>query len=374
MSEDNHRQKILVAMSGGVDSAVAATLLLSKGHEVESVYVRTWEHEDDILGDCPGAKDLQDAEKVSKILNIRFEVVNFVDFYKKEVVHPMVRGYAEGITPNPDILCNKQMKFGELMKYAQERGFDALATGHYAIQKFNKSNQSELWEGLDKNKDQSYFLARLTNDQLSYARFPLGRYKKPEVRKLAEASDFPVANKKDSQGICFLGKVKVPEFLSHFIEQKDGDIVDKFGKKLGTHQGLHRYTLGQRKGIGVPSNTDFEKFVVTGKDESKNQLIVAFDKPEESTLWAKTYGLEDVYFLNSQFDGMKEISLLGKARYRDPSTPIRLVNSNGKWLVEFKQAQRALTPGQVLAFYHGEQLVGSAMYSHSNLGRASLSS
>ena len=166
----------------------------------------------------------------------------------------MVKGYAEGITPNPDILCNKQMKFGELMKYAQQRGFDALATGHYAIQQFNKSKQPELWEGLDKNKDQSYFLARLSTAQLSYSRFPLGKFEKTEVRQLAKEYDFPVANKKDSQGICFLGKVKVPDFLSHFIEQKPGDIVDKYGKKLGTHLGLHRYTLGQRKGIGVPSN------------------------------------------------------------------------------------------------------------------------
>ena len=373
--EKNQKQKVLVAMSGGVDSAVAARLLKMQGHEVASVYVRTWEHEDDLLGDCPGAKDLKDAEIVSHKLNIQFDVVNFIDFYKQEVVEPMVQGYADGITPNPDILCNKQMKFGELMKYAQQRGFDALATGHYCIQKFSHNNEPELWEGTDKNKDQSYFLAQLTRDQLGYARFPLGSFKKPETRKIAQESGLCVANKKDSQGICFLGKVKVPEFLSHFIQPNHGDIVDKMGNKLGTHKGLHRYTLGQRKGIGVPSNTDHERFVVTGKDETKNQLIVAFDRPEESTLWSNKYGLKKVRFIASQFDKTQEMDLLGKARYRDPSTPIKLFPSkNNEWVVEFKHPQRALTPGQVLAFYNGEQLVGSGIYSHSNLGRAALSS
>ena len=368
------KQRILVAMSGGVDSAVAAKLLLSVGNEVESVYVRTWEHEDDLLGDCPGAKDLRDAEKVSEKLNIKFDVVNFIDFYQQEVVRPMVNGYAMGITPNPDILCNQQMKFGELMKYAQKRGFDALATGHYCIQKINNQNGAELWEGADKNKDQSYFLARLSKEQLAYARFPVGKFQKPDIRKMAHESNLAVANKKDSQGICFLGKVKVPDFLSHFIKNKPGDIVDKFGKVLGTHQGLHRYTLGQRKGIGVPSNTDHEKFVVTGKDESENQLIVAFDRPEEPTLWSKTYGLRDVCFIVSEFENLHEITLLGKARYRDPSTPIKLLrDKHQEWIVEFQTPQRALTPGQVLAFYNGEQLVGSGIYSHSNLGRSALS-
>ena len=375
MPENRIKQRILVAMSGGVDSAVAAKLLLKDGHLVESVYVRTWEHEDDLLGDCPGAKDLRDAEMVSDRLKIKFHVVNFVDFYNREIVQPMVNGYADGITPNPDILCNKQMKFGALMDYAKENGFEALATGHYCIQKFNNSNEPELWEGADKNKDQSYFLARLSANQLSYARFPLGKFKKPEIRMLAQEAELPVADKKDSQGICFLGKVKVPDFLSHFIQDNPGEIVDKSGQKLGTHMGLHRYTLGQRRGIGVPSNTDHEKYVVTGKDENKNQLIVAFDRNEESTLWSNKFGLNQVSFLVPQFNEVQEVSLLGKARYRDPSTPIKLrKNEPNQWTVEFEDSQRALTPGQVLAFYLGEQLVGSGIYSHSNLGRAALSS
>jgi len=374
MSKNRGKEKILVAISGGVDSAVSAMLLQEEGHEVEAVYVRTWEHEDDLLGDCPGAKDLKDAEEVSAQLKIPFRVVNYSEFYRQEVVQPMVEGYADGITPNPDILCNKQMKFGALMKYAKEENFDALATGHYCIQKINRSNQAELWEGRDKNKDQSYFLARLTQEQIRYARFPIGKFEKKEIRALAKKANLPVADKKDSQGICFLGKVKVPDFLSHFIQENPGDIVNQSGVKLGTHLGLHRYTLGQRRGIGVPSNTDNQNYVVTGKDESLNHLIVAFDRPEENTLWSNRFGLNDVSFIQDEFKSLDEIQLLGKARYRDPSTPIHLNrNQDGLWFVEFDSPQRALTPGQILAFYDGEQLVGSGIYSRSKLGRAALS-
>ena len=369
------KERILVALSGGVDSAVATALLKEAGHEVEAVYVRTWEHEDDLLGNCPGAQDLRDAKTVALQLDVPFHVINFIDFYQQEVVNPMVRGYANGITPNPDVLCNRKMKFGALLEYAQKKSFKALATGHYCIRKSNKSGEAELWEGKDKNKDQSYFLARLKSNQLMYSRFPLGSLEKPEVRKLAHEFSLPVSQKKDSQGICFLGKVKIPEFLSHFIQDKNGEIVDTNGKVLGSHQGLHRYTLGQRKGIGVPSNTDHENFVVTGKDKVTNQLIVAFDRPNEPTLWAKRFGLEQVGFLSSHFEKEKELNLLGKARYRDQSTSIHLSKrANQKWLVEFENAQRALTPGQVLAFYKGEQLVGSGIYSLSKFGRASLSS
>jgi tRNA-specific 2-thiouridylase len=370
----NRKEKILVAMSGGVDSAVSAMLLERDGHAVEGVYVRTWEHEDDLLGECPGAKDLRDAEEVCNQLKIPFRVVNYSNFYRREVVQPMVDGYADGITPNPDILCNKQMKFGILMNYAKEEGFDALATGHYCIQKLNKSNRVELWEGRDKNKDQSYFLARLSIEQLKFARFPVGSFQKSKIRKLAQSANLPVAEKKDSQGICFLGKVKVPDFLSHYIKENPGDIVNQSGDKVGEHLGLHRYTLGQRKGIGVPSNTDNQNYVVTGKDESTNQLIVAFDQPHESTLWAKRFGLIEITFIDPRFNHLENIELLGKARYRDPSTPIRLtIQSRQSGMVEFDSPQRALTPGQILAFYEGEQLVGSAIYSLSKFGRAALS-
>ena len=370
------QERVLVALSGGVDSAVTAALLKESNREIEAAYVRTWEHEEDMLGECPGARDLSDAEAVAHTLSIPFRVINFVDFYQHEVVGPMVEGYATGTTPNPDILCNRRMKFGALLDYAYKEGFDCLATGHYCQRKLGAQGFPELWEGQDKNKDQSYFLARITRAQLEGARFPLGETSKTEVRQLAKKFDLPVAEKKDSQGICFLGKVKIPQFLSHFIEDNPGEIITESGKVLGTHLGLHRYTLGQRRGIGIPSNTDNEFYVVTGKNEATNQLIVAFENQKESTLWGHKCIIEDFGILSvHQKEDFQNKPLLAKARYRDPSTPITLkfIAAN-KCEILFKEPQRALTPGQVLAIYMGEQLVASGIYSESEMGRALLSS
>jgi tRNA-uridine 2-sulfurtransferase len=364
------KERLLVALSGGVDSSVSAALLKDQGHEIEGVYVRTWEHEDDVLGDCPGARDLADAEAVAESLGIPFRVVNFVDFYHREVVLPMVSGYEQGITPNPDVLCNRSMKFGALLEYARDNDFEGLATGHYCIRNVAAGTNPELWEGRDKNKDQSYFLARITREQLAGARFPLGEIDKPRVRAIAREFGLPVAEKKDSQGICFLGKVKVPEFLSNFIEDNPGEIVTTQGKVVGSHQGLHRYTLGQRRGIGVPSNMDNENFVVTGKDESTNRLIVAFESPDEPTLWGRRYEVENLSFLlDEPLSG--ELELLGKARYRDPSVSLSFRSlGSGRAEVFFDQPQRALTPGQVLALYDGERLLGGGTYVLSAFGRA----
>ena len=361
---------ILVALSGGVDSAVSALLLKEQGYTISGVYVRTWEHEDDLLGDCPGARDLKDARLVAELIGIPFSVVNFIDFYQNEVVLPMVRGYENGITPNPDILCNRAMKFGALLEYAEENGFSSLATGHYCRRVKNSNSTAELWEGIDKNKDQSYFLARITRNQLERARFPLGEITKPEVREIAKKYELPVAEKKDSQGICFLGKVKIGEFLSNFLDDQPGEIVTTEGRVVGRHKGLHRYTLGQRRGIGVPSNTDNENFVVTGKNEGANQLIVAFDHENEPTLWGRKYEIESLSFLTENHP-TEPIQLLGKPRYRDASVPLlyRPINSTKAEII-FERPQRALTPGQVLALYDGERLIGGGTYCLSSLGRA----
>lgn len=367
---DRSDEPILVALSGGVDSAVSAALLKAQGYDVSGVYVRTWEHEEDLLGECPGAKDLKDARSVAEAIDIPFSVVNFIDFYQNEVVMPMVSGYEQGITPNPDILCNRAMKFGALLDYAKEHGFSALATGHYCKRKKSSGNPAELWEGEDKNKDQSYFLARITNQQLEKARFPLGEIEKPKVREIARELDLPVAEKKDSQGICFLGKVKIGDFLSNFLEDNPGEILTTDGQLVGEHKGLHRYTLGQRRGIGVPSNTDNKNYVVTGKDENKNQLIVAFESRNEATLWGTHYEVESLSFLTND-PPVEPARILGKARYRDPSVSLLFRPLGGKRAeIVFDEPQRALTPGQVLALYDGERLIGGGTYCLSSMGRA----
>ncbi|MFP6892600.1 MAG: tRNA 2-thiouridine(34) synthase MnmA [Opitutales bacterium] len=364
-------ERVMVALSGGVDSAVAAALLVDAGHEVEGVYVKTWEHETDVLGDCPGAQDLADAQDVAECLGIPFEVVNFVDFYQENVVRPMVEGYRNGITPNPDVTCNRRMKFGKLLEHAEERGFEALATGHYCRRELAEDGTPQLWEGLDKNKDQSYFLARILPKQLAAARFPLGEIPKPEVRRIAKERNIPVADKKDSQGICFLGKVKVSEFLEGFLDDEPGVIVTCEGKVVGEHRGLHRYTLGQRKGIGVPSNTDNENFVVVGKDLDAKRLIVAFEGPDAPGLWGQSFLVDDLSYVGENITGSQR--LLAKPRFRDPSTPIDFHPlDNGSVEVTFESPQRALAPGQVIAIYEGERLLGGGFYRPSLPGRADL--
>lgn len=365
------KEKVLAALSGGVDSAVAAALLTEAGHEVEAVYVKTWAHEEDPLGECPGAKDLEDARAVAEALNLPFEVVNFTDFYHDNVVLPMVEGYRSGATPNPDVTCNRVMKFGALLEHARSRGFRALATGHYCRRVLAPDGAPQLLEGTDKNKDQSYFLARLLPEQLEAARFPLGELEKPEVRRLAAERGLPVADKKDSQGICFLGKVKVAEFLEGYVEDEPGEIVTADGRVVGGHRGLHRYTLGQRKGIGVPSNADHEKYVVVGKEPETNRLVVAFEAPDAPGLWGTRFLVDDLGFLGDPVT--EERRLLAKPRYRDPSEPVlfRPLSETSAEII-FDAPQRALAPGQVLALYDGERLLGGGFYRPSLPGRADL--
>ncbi len=230
-------KKILVALSGGVDSAVAALLLKEQGYEVSGAYIRTWMNEEMPLADCPAQQDIEDARAVAKHLGIDFEIVNLVNEYREHVVHYLVEGYQKGITPNPDIMCNREMKFGIFQNYALERGFDALATGHYVRKRQNADSSFDLVQGVDGNKDQTYFLAMLQQKQIEHAIFPIGELSKPAVRALAKQHQLPNADKKDSQGICFLGDMNINRFLEYYIDDKPGDIVNADGKVLGQHQG-----------------------------------------------------------------------------------------------------------------------------------------
>lgn len=356
-------ENILVALSGGVDSAIAAYLLREQGHRVSAAYMRTWMNEEGgaIFDDCPWEEDIRMAKSVSEHLGIPFEVVNLIDAYRERVVDYMVEGYRSGITPNPDIMCNREMKFGIFRDYAKANGFSKVATGHYVRRGEHPDGSAAILEGLDKNKDQSYFLAMVQPEQIVDALFPLGELTKPEVRGLADTLKLPNAHRKDSQGICFLGKVRIADFLSHYIEDSPGEIVSRDNTILGEHRGLHRYTIGQRRGMGIPSNTDNENYVVVAKDYQTNRLVVAFDKPDTPGLYKTEH---PVHSFNWMYDRPKShAKLLVRPRFRDPACPVELhLNGQDSGILMFQEPQRALTPGQVAAFYNGETLYGGAYY------------
>lgn len=353
--------KILVALSGGVDSAVAALLLQKKGYDVSGAYIRTWMNEEAPLADCPAQQDIEDSRAVAEHLGIPYQIVNLVNEYREHVVNYLVEGYQRGITPNPDIMCNREMKFGIFQKYALSQGFDSMATGHYIRKRMNQDGSFDLLEGLDTSKDQSYFLALVQQEQLQQALFPLGELEKSEVRALAKEHNLPNADKKDSQGICFLGDMNINRFLEHYIKDKPGEIVNPDGKVLGQHRGLHRYTMGQRRGIGVPSNTDNEFYVVVGFDHPANRLIVAFDHPDSPGLFTSKVQIDSVHFINRTLSG--QCRILARPRYRDPAqwATYQATGTNSAEIT-FDQPQRALASGQILALYDGSTLLGGGIY------------
>lgn len=354
-------EKILIALSGGVDSAVSALLLKQQGFAVSGAYIRTWMNEEMPLADCPAQQDIEDSRAVAKHLGIDYEIVNLVNEYREHVVNYLVDGYERGFTPNPDMMCNREMKFGIFQDYALKAGFDGIATGHYVRKISNPDGSEDLLEGLDPNKDQTYFLALLRQEQIRRARFPLGELEKPRVRSLAREAKLPNAEKKDSQGICFLGDMNISRFLEHYIEDKPGDIVNSEGTVLGQHRGLHRYTTGQRRGIGVPSNTDNEFYVVTKLDMERNELVVAFDKPDAPGLFTSEVELSGMSFVNQPVDA--PCRLLAKPRYRDPSQGITYTPlGHGRAQVRFDEPQRGLASGQILALYDGPKLIGGGFY------------
>ncbi|MBO7520955.1 MAG: tRNA 2-thiouridine(34) synthase MnmA [Opitutales bacterium] len=355
--------KIMAALSGGVDSAVAALLLKQQGYDVRGAYMKTWMNEDasSFAGDCPWHQDILDAEACAKKIGIEFEVVDFIKEYHEQIVEYMVEGYKRGQTPNPDVMCNRRMKFGKFLDFAKTRGCGVVATGHYCASVENFDGTKDLVMGADPSKDQSYFLAMITKAQLAAASFPIGSLLKSEVREIAKMNGLPNCDKKDSQGICFLGKIKIQDFLRQFIEEKPGDIVNAQGKKVGRHKGLFNYTIGQRKGIGVPSNADNKNYVVVAKDFENNILKVDFDSPAQPDLWKSRVEVEGLNWINRELD--KETEILARVRYRDGLVKSRFIPLDGGGaIVEFAEPQRAIASGQVLALYSGNVLLGGAIY------------
>ena len=359
------RERILIALSGGVDSAVAALLLKEAGHEVEAAYMKNWINEDNVIGDCPWEQDIVDARAVADHLGIHFQVVNLMHDYRERVVAYLLDGYQNGQTPNPDVMCNRDIKFGVFGEWARDHGFDAVATGHYARRTTLDDGSFALREGTDSNKDQTYFLALLSQAQLARARFPVGHLAKPELRRLATDAGLPNAAKKDSQGICFIGEVKMADFLKQYVPEAPGPIVRATDQVvLGEHRGLHYYTLGQRKGIGIPSNTDGKAYVVVGKRAADHALLVAFDGPAAPGLFTTDIQVHHIQW-NTPAPPSETCPLEGKVRYRDPRVPLAFYPDRdhpGTARIRFRDPQRGLASGQILALYDGPRLLGGGIY------------
>ena len=353
--------RILIGLSGGVDSAVAAALLVEQGHEVVGGYMKNWINAEGIPGDCPWEQDIEDARAVARALGIEFRVIDLIDSYRERIVDYLVEGYRSGITPNPDVWCNREMKFGVFLDYALSQGFEGVGTGHYARKRELPGGAAAILRGADPNKDQSYFLALLTPDQARHAWFPTGEMLKPEVRETARRFALPVASKKDSQGICFLGQIKMSDFLRHHLPDTPGDIVDPDGRVLGRHHGLHLYTLGQRKGHGVASPREGMAYVVVGKDVAANRLIVGWDTPESAGLYTRGCIVGTLTSLNEPIASLRVVE--AQPRYRAKAEPASVeAMDDGRVRLTFRQPQRAIAPGQICAFYEGGRLLGGGVF------------
>lgn len=322
--------------------------------------MKNWINEEGLPGDCPWERDLDDAHAVAKALGIEFRVVDLIDQYRERIVDYLLEGYRDGITPNPDVMCNREMKFGVFLDYALEQGFEAVGTGHYARRRECRDGSADLLRGADPNKDQSYFLAMMTHRQVKHARFPAGEMLKPEVREVARRFQLPTAEKKDSQGICFIGNIKMSDFLRHHVPDSPGEIVDTEGEVRGTHDGLHLYTLGQRRGHGVASPRSGMAYVVVGKDAAKNQLIVGWDEASTRGLYARSCVVGSLSWINEAVTGGRaEV----QPRYRAKSEAVEVkAREDGKLELTFTRPQRALTPGQICAFYEGGRLLGGGIF------------
>ena len=337
--------RVYVGMSGGVDSSLTAALLVEAGHNVTGVYMKNWTK--DMPGmRCPWADDLADAKRVAVQLGIDFKVFDFEAEYKQKVVDYMIAEYKAGRTPNPDIMCNQEIKFKLFLDAAIEDGAELVATGHYA-----RVEDGRLLRAEDTNKDQTYFLYRVTREALTKTLFPLGNYTKPEVRKMAEERGLTTAAKKDSVGICFVGQIGMREFLSQYVTTKPGDIINRqSGKAIGRHDGAIFYTLGQRHGLDVGGGLPY---YVVGKDMDKNEVYVSTDL-NETSLWLKTVPLKDIHWIDTRPESVR---LLVRVRHRAALVPCAIEDES----LIFDDPQRAVTPGQSIVLYDGDICVGGAI-------------
>ena len=353
------KQKIIIGMSGGVDSSVAAWLLLEQGYEVEGLFMKNWEEDDD-EDYCAATVDLADAQSICDQLNIKLHTVNFASEYWDRVFQHFLAEYSAGRTPNPDILCNKEIKFRAFLDHAHTLGADKIATGHYARTRVIDGHTC-LLRGLDNDKDQSYFLHALSEEQLKHALFPVGELQKNKVREIAREQGFTTHDKKDSTGICFIGERRFDTFLQRYLPAKPGEIHSDEGEVLGTHNGLMYYTMGQRKGLGIGGlqNAEETPWYVVDKDLDNNVLIVAQGQ-DHPRLYHNTLETGHIHWINPQQSPVKNCA--AKIRYRQEDQLCTIENlTDDRHVVHFEQPQRAITPGQSIVFYQDEICLGGGI-------------
>lgn len=362
--------KVLLGLSGGVDSAVAAYLLLKEGYEVTGAFMRNWDAmaNNDYLGNptvnddqCPQEKDYQDAKDVAERLGIPLLRVDFVKEYWDNVFSYFLKEYERGRTPNPDVFCNKYIKFDSFLKFAKEKGFDKISMGHYA-KKANYEGIEYIYKANDKNKDQSYFLCQLNEEQISSCIFPLADISKLEVRSIAKTLDLEsVMNKKDSTGVCFIGERNFRKFLNNYFPAQKGKIIDiKTNKILGEHMGVLYYTLGQRHGLGIGGvkGEACNPWFVCQKDVQNNILFVS-NGDEDEHLLSSSCRLSNINFVGPRFEGERLVNV--KFRYRQCDNPCWMSFDNDSILLRYVSPVKAVTPGQIAAIYDGERMLGGGI-------------
>ena len=391
-------KRVVVGLSGGVDSSVAAHLLVKEGYEVIGMFMRNWHDESVTLSDeCPWIEDSNDALLVAQQLGIPFQVIDLSEAYKSRIVDYMFDEYQRGRTPNPDILCNREIKFDVFLEAAMKLGADFVATGHYCRKSENKDGSYSLLAGVDKTKDQSYFLCQITQSQLSKALFPIGHLEKQEVRKIAMELNLVTAKKKDSQGLCFVGKISLPLFLQQQLKAKTGEIIEipqelpqyelynslhasakninelaapftytkDMGTVVGQHQGAYYYTIGQRKGLQI-GGKPLPSFII-GVDTINNLLYTGQSELHNGlNKYALKIEINSINWLNNNilFTKNNELSCRVRIRYRQPLQDAILLKVNGDVFILFSKKQKGITPGQFAAWYQGDELVGSGVIEH----------
>ncbi len=357
----NANKKVIIGMSGGVDSSVSAYLLKQQGYQVEGLFMKNWEEDDDEEY-CAAAEDLKDAQAVCDKLGIELHTVNFAAEYWDNVFEHFLAEYKAGRTPNPDIMCNKEIKFKAFLQFSAEiLGADFIATGHYVRR--TSSDKPQMLRGLDNNKDQSYFLYAIGEQQIAQTLFPVGELEKPEVRRIAEEQGLITADKKDSTGICFIGERKFKDFLQKFLPAQPGNIETPEGQVIGEHEGLMYHTLGQRKGLLIGGLKEFndQPWFVVDKDVERNVLIVGQGK-NHPLLFSNGLVAKQLNWIDGQGpQGPSRLTV--KTRYRQEDIPCSVVPDleNGTIRVLFDEPQRAVTPGQSAVFYDGEVCLGGGI-------------